>query len=61
MRQAWQQASEHSIESITADNVRIHAHTFRLCAPFSSSQLLVLVVCGAATTDMMFIMMRPRK
>ena len=55
------QASEHRIESFTADNVRIHARTFRLCAPFSSSQLLALVVCTAPTADTVFIMMRPRR
>ena len=37
----------------------MHEHTFMLCAPFSCSQLLVLVVCAAATADMKFIMTRP--
>ena len=50
-RQAWRQASEHCVASIAADNVRIHARTFRICAPFSSAQLLALVVCAAPTAD----------
>ena len=34
----------HVTEQTLADMVRMHDHTFRLCAPFSCSQLLVLVV-----------------
>ena len=45
-RQPRWQASEHGIRSNAGDNIRIQARTFRLCAPFSSSQLLVLVVCA---------------
>ena len=37
----------HVTEQTLADMVRMHDHTFRLCAPFSCSQLLVLVVRGA--------------
>ena len=36
----------------------MHARTFRLCAPFPSSQLLVLVVRAVATSDTVFIMTR---
>ena len=53
----WQ-ASEHGVASNAADNSRMHARTFRLCAPFSSSQLLVLVVCAALTADTVFMMTR---
>ena len=35
---------EHVTERILADNFRMHARTFRLCALFSSSELPVLVV-----------------
>ena len=61
---SWQprwQASEHGVESNAADNVRMHVRTFRRCVPFSCFQLLVLVVCAAASADMKFMMTRPRK
>ena len=48
---------EHVTERILADNFRMHARTFRLCALFSSSELPVLVVCAAAKSDTAFIMM----
>jgi hypothetical protein len=38
--------------------VRVHARTFRLCAPFSCSQLLVLVIHAATSTDTVFMMTR---
>ena len=47
-------------ERTLADTVRMHELAFGLCAPFSSSQLLVLVVCASVTADMKFIMTRPR-
>ena len=60
-RQPRWQASEHGVASNAADNSRMHARTFRLCAPFSSSQLLALVVCTAPTADTVFIMTRPHR
>ena len=50
---------EQTTKRTLADNARMRARTFRLCAPFSSLQLLVVVVCAAATTDTEFIMTRP--
>ena len=38
----------------------MHEHTFSLCAPFSCSQLLEVVVCAAVTADTAFIMTRPQ-
>ena len=47
---------EHVTERTLGDNVRMHARTFRLCTLFSSSELPVLVVCAAATSDTASIM-----
>ena len=61
MRQAWRQAGEHMAERTLGDKVRMHARTFRLCAPFSSVQLLVLVVRAPQASTMLFMMMALRK
>ena len=49
----------HVTEQTLADMVRMHDHTFRLCAPFSCSQLLVLVVRGALVSAVKFTMTIP--
>ena len=52
---------DQAIERSAVAEERMHEHTFMLCAPFSCSQLLVLVVCAAASADMKFMMTRSRK
>ena len=49
----------HVTEQTLADMVRMHNHTFRLRAPYSCTQLLVLVVRGALVSAVNFTMMIP--
>ena len=48
-------------ESFGGDNVRMHERTFRLCAPYSCSQLLVRVVRGALVSAVKFTMIIPKQ
>ena len=49
----------HVTEQTLADMVRMHNHTFRLRAPYSCTQLLVLVVRGALVSAVKFTMIIP--
>ena len=46
----------HTTERTPADMARMHERTFRLCAPFSPVQPLVLLVCAAPPFVVKFIM-----
>ena len=46
----------HVTEQTLADMLRMHNHTFRLRAPYSCTQLLVLVVRGALVSAVKFTM-----
>ena len=58
---ARRHAGEQGIRSSSVAEERMRAHTFTVRALFSCSELLVLIVCAAATTDKVFMMMRLRK